>query len=163
MHTTLSDLDIPSITTHDVEAAPEATVVASLIASIAGSDGVLTPHEFAIGLGVAETVAGLSDNPAVLRSLILRAFDAPPKPLDAALRELAVSRAAIPERVRRSLLEALFPLLLTQGEQARPLARRVATALDMGSVEPSLELSGAACGSGHDDYPAAPCGQHSPP
>ena len=142
MPTTLTDLHVPSITTRDVEAAPEATAVAYLIASIAGSDGVLTPHEFATGLGVAETVAGLSDDPAVLRSLILRAFDAPPRPLDMALRELTTLRAAIPERVRRLLLEALFPLLLTQGEQARPLARRVAAALDAGNVEPLLDLAG---------------------
>lgn len=142
MPTTLTDLRVPSITILDSEAAPEATMVAFLVASIAGRDGVLTPHEFVKGLGVADAIAELSDDPSVLRSLILRAFNLPPKPLDVILRELNAAHTTIPEQARRPLLEALFPLLATQGEQARPLTRRIAVALHIVNIEAILNASG---------------------
>ena len=142
MTTDLTDLQVPSIKQVDAEAAPVAVIVASLIASVAGSDGILTPREYAAGLGVAEAVAGLSDDPAVVRSLTLRALDVAPRPLEAVLKEVAASRPSLPEQARRPLLEALFPLLATQGEQARPLARKVAEALDIKNVEAVLNTGG---------------------
>ena len=137
----LTDLHVPSIRQADAEAAPVAATVGALIAAVAGSDGVLTPREYAAGLLVAEAVAGLSDDPAVVRSLTLRAFEVAPQRLEAVLKDLATSRAKLPEPARRPLLEALFPLLATQGDQARPLARRIAEALDLKNVEPLLLTS----------------------
>lgn len=131
----LTDLRVPSIRQVDAEAAPLAVIVGSLIAAIAGGDGVLTPREYAAGLCVADTVAGLSDDPAVVRSLILRAFEVAPLRVEVVLKELAGSRAKLSEQARRPLLEALFPLLSTQGDQARPLARKIAEALELKNVE----------------------------
>jgi len=137
----LTDLQVPSIRQADAEAAPVAATVGSLIASIAGGDGVLTPREYAAGLSAAEAVAGLSDDPAVVRSLTLRAFEAAAQPLGSVLKELVAARAKLPEPARRPLLEALFPLLATQGDQARPLARKIAEALELRNVEPLLLTS----------------------
>ncbi len=141
MITALTDLQVPSIRQTDAEAAPVAVIVGSLIASIAGSDGVLTPREYAAGLRAAEAIAGLSDDPAVVRSLTLRAFDLAPQQLDTVLKELAAARAKLPEPARRPLLEALFPLLATQGGQARSLARKIGEALELKNVEPLLQTS----------------------
>ncbi len=142
MPSTLTDLQVPSIKQVDAEAAPVAVIMAALIASVAGSDGIITPREYAAGLGAAEAMAGLSDDPAVVRSLTLRALDVAPKPLDVVLKEVAGSRSSLPEQARRPLLEALFPLLATQGDQARPLARKVAEALDIKNVDAVLNAGG---------------------
>lgn len=138
----LTNLQVPSIRQTDAELAPGAALVGSLIASIAGSDGVLTPREYAAGLSVADAVAGLSEDPAVVRSLILRAFESAPKALEIVLKELNASRATLPEAARRPLLEALFPLLATQNDQARPLARKIGEALDLKNVDVLLQTSG---------------------
>lgn len=139
--TSLTDLQVPSIRKTDAEAAPVAATVGSLIASIAGSDGLLTPREYAAGLSVADAVAGLSDDPAVVRSLILRALEVGPKPLEAVLKELTASRATLPDPARRPLLEALFPLLATQNDRARPVARKIADVLELKNVEHILQVS----------------------
>ena len=70
MPATLTDLQVPPIKQADADAAPVAVIVAALIASVAGTDGVLTSREYFAGLSVAEAVACLSDDPAVVRSLI---------------------------------------------------------------------------------------------
>ncbi|MBV8915352.1 MAG: hypothetical protein JOZ05_20215 [Acetobacteraceae bacterium] len=113
MPSNLTDLNVPSIKEVDAVAAPMVVTVTSLIASIAVTDDVPTPRELAAGLSVAETVADSSDDPAVVRSLILLALNLAPKPLDPVLKELASSRANLPEQARPPLLEALFPLLST--------------------------------------------------
>lgn len=71
----LTYLYAPSIQLTDAREAPIAATVGALTASIAGSDGVLTSREYVAGLGAADAIAGLSDDPAVLRSLILRGFE----------------------------------------------------------------------------------------
>jgi hypothetical protein len=142
MPTTLADLHVPSIKPVDAEAAP---VTPSPVANSCGVKMLSLPTIDVIRAATAaatDTVASLSDDPAVLRSLILRALDAGPKPLDAVLGELSNARAELPEAARRPLLEALFPLLSTQGELARPLARRIAVALAITNAKAVLEASG---------------------
>lgn len=141
LNKSLTDLQVCSIKELDADEAPVAAIVASLIASVASGDGVLTPREFSASLNVADAVAGLSDDPAVVRSLTLRAFDVAPKSLDVLLKDLAATRSSIPEQARRPILESFFPLLATQAEQARPLARRIADALDIKNVESVLTTS----------------------
>lgn len=142
MSNALTDLRVPSVTIVDELAAPEITVVASLIAAIAGRDGILSPREFEAGLRVAESVAHVSEFPAVVRSMILRAFDTAPKSVEDALRALVSARGGIAEATRRPLLEAFFPLLMEQGKDARPLARQIAAALAL--PNPDVLLSGSA-------------------
>ena len=139
MQSKLTDLNVSSITTLDSDAAPSAAAVASLIASIASSDGVLTPFEFLTSIEVTEEVAKLSDDPAIVRSLILRALSSAPKPLDSVLNEVAATRGDVLEQARQPLLVALFPLLSTQGANARPLARKIGSALGLKNVDLILE------------------------
>ena len=55
---------------------------------------------------------------------------------------MTATRASLPEQARRPLLEALLPLRAIQEEHARPLARKVAKALDIRNVKAVLNTGG---------------------
>jgi len=135
----LADLTLRPIAEFDAEAAPVAHAIAGLIAALALSDGMLTPHRYQHALVSAENCADLTSNPDIIKSLTMRMLLSPPA-LGTALGRIASNRAAIPEVVRSTLIDALIPLVKVQGDGGRDTLGRIADALGVAIDHRQIEM-----------------------
>lgn len=134
----MKELVIPNVEDAEEKVSDYVAVLARVLAALAMANGPITTLEYTCCVKTVSKIAdslsdlglSVSDGPALLASIVMRALASGRSDLDGALRELRAASKSLPDDVRKAALETTAPIVALQGDLAHDLYARVAKALN---------------------------------